>query len=261
MSGRLVLVLLAVILAPSFAHAAERGPKAIRLRVGESKTLDVGDYKKLAIGQPDTVGVSASEQGGQLTVIGRSAGKSTLVVWPVNGPRESYLVEVEGDGKKVEAAWPARIEDSSELLVRAGEEKVLQLVGIKRITIGDPEIADVKLNGDSELLIQGNSDGRTSLLVWRQDGSRVEYIVRVEGSAAKSTKLATLPGVTVRVGEKHRFEFSNIARIGIANPEVADVELGPRMSLDVVGKAEGRTALRVWNKDETLVEYIITVTR
>jgi len=61
-----------------------------------------------------------------------------------------------------------------------GQQKVIQLGSVARVAIGEPEIADVKqVGGGSELLITGVGEGRTSLLVWRTDRSRLSYLVVV----------------------------------------------------------------------------------
>src|ERR687884_526051 len=61
-----------------------------------------------------------------------------------------------------------------------GQQKVLQLGNIARVAIGEPDIADVKqVGGGSELLITGMGEGRTSLLVWRINDTRLSYLVVV----------------------------------------------------------------------------------
>src|SRR5919201_3840855 len=61
-----------------------------------------------------------------------------------------------------------------------GQQKVLQRGNIARVAIGEPEIADVKqVGGGSELLITGMGEGRTSLLVWRINDTRLSYLVVV----------------------------------------------------------------------------------
>ena len=61
-----------------------------------------------------------------------------------------------------------------------GQQKVLQLGNIARVAIGEPEIADVKqVGGGSELLITGMGEGRTTLLVWRINDTRLSYLVVV----------------------------------------------------------------------------------
>jgi pilus assembly protein CpaC len=45
--------------------------------------------------------------------------------------------------------------------------------------VGDPEIADVKVVGRSELLVLGVAEGRTTLLVWKDSGQRVSYTISV----------------------------------------------------------------------------------
>jgi pilus assembly protein CpaC len=61
-----------------------------------------------------------------------------------------------------------------------GQQKVIQLGSVSRVAIGEPEVADVKqVGGGGELLITGVGEGRTSLLVWRNNDTRLSYMVVV----------------------------------------------------------------------------------
>ncbi|TMA45198.1 MAG: secretin, partial [Deltaproteobacteria bacterium] len=91
-----------------------------------------------------------------------------------------------------------------------GQQKVIQLGNVARVAIGEPEIADVKqVGGGSELLITGMGEGRTSLLVWRANGTRLSYTVVVRRQDPKElvseirALLGDREGVQVRiVGER-----------------------------------------------------------
>lgn len=220
----------------------------IRLEVGEQKTLDVGEYTRLAIGQPHVAGVSAAKEPGQLTVIGRSAGKTTLLVWQKGKERVPYLIHVRGE-KKAEAQ-PTQ----TQLHLGRGAQTVLTIPNVTRIAIGDPEIADVKVLGNSEVLVIANSEGRTTMMIWRGK-ERLEYEISVLGSAA------TMPEITLRVGERRHLDFANMSKVGMPNRAIADVELGSKQTLTLIGKAEGETSIRAldWNNAE--FEYKVTVTR
>lgn len=234
----------------SFAAFAA-APELIHVEMGASKTIDVGEYSRLAISHPTVAAVTASEQPGHLTISGRVAGKTTLLVWQKKGGRVPYLIEVAN--KAASRNGPTTATGVS--LLQA-ERKVLSLPPIKRIAIGDPSIADARLLGKSELEVVGNSSGATTLLIWLEDDKRLEYELRVDGS-----NNVTRPAVTVRVGGKQHLEFNNVRRIALADPEVAHVELGARQSLDIVGKREGKTTLIVWYGDDTTrFDYEVTVT-
>ena len=61
-----------------------------------------------------------------------------------------------------------------------GQQKVIQVGNVARVAIGEPEVADVKqVGGGGELLVTGVGEGRTSLLVWRTNDSRLSYLVIV----------------------------------------------------------------------------------
>ncbi|MFN7132507.1 MAG: type II and III secretion system protein family protein, partial [Myxococcales bacterium] len=75
------------------------------------------------------------------------------------------------------AAWAQ--EDSSTIALGVGTQKVINVPGIARIAIGDPSIADVKALGGSQLLIVGQGEGSTTLLIWKSNGARLSYLIRV----------------------------------------------------------------------------------
>src|SRR5918911_151270 len=91
-----------------------------------------------------------------------------------------------------------------------GQQKVLQLGNIARVAIGEPEIADVKqVGGGSEILITGMGEGRTSLLVWRINDTRLSYLVVVrrqdprELASEIRALLGEREGVQVRIVGDH----------------------------------------------------------
>ena len=70
--------------------------------------------------------------------------------------------------------------EGSTISLGVGQQKVIQLSNVARIAIGEPEVADVKqVGGGNELLITGVGEGRTSLLVWRNNDTRLSYVVVV----------------------------------------------------------------------------------
>lgn len=92
------------------------------------------------------------------------------------------------------------------LNVSVNESRYVQEVGLNRVAVGNPEIADVQLLSARDFLIVGKKSGSTTLLVWGANG-RQEYLVTVTGEnsglASMIERAINLPGVTVQmVGEK-----------------------------------------------------------
>jgi pilus assembly protein CpaC len=65
------------------------------------------------------------------------------------------------------------------ITIGVGQQKIIQIPNLERVAVGDPEIADVKVVGRSELLVLGVAEGRTTLLVWKDNGQRVSYTISV----------------------------------------------------------------------------------
>ncbi|KTC63079.1 secretin [Pseudomonas fluorescens ABAC62] len=82
------------------------------------------------------------------------------------------------------------------LEVGEGLQQALQSpVAITRLAIGDPKIADVRVNGDRSFLLTGVSSGATSLLVWTACASTPRQgMVFVKGKATSAlTSLSLSP--------------------------------------------------------------------
>src|SRR5438874_1364604 len=87
-----------------------------------------------------------------------------------------------------------------------GQQKVIQVSNVARVAIGEPDVADVKqVGGGNELLITGVGEGRTSLLVWRTNDSRLSYAIVVRKQDPKEVVsevralLGDREGIQIRV--------------------------------------------------------------
>ncbi|MGK9415712.1 type II and III secretion system protein family protein [Pseudomonas cedrina] len=83
-------------------------------------------------------------------------------------------------------------------VVEVGEglqQELQSPVAITRLAIGDPKIADVRVNGDRHFLLTGVSSGATSLMVWTACSSAPrQSMVFVKGKATSAlTSLALSP--------------------------------------------------------------------
>lgn len=104
------------------------------------------------------------------------------------------------------AGGPAQAQESTTISLGVGQQKVIQVSEVQRVAIGDPDVADVKqVGGGNELLVTGVNAGRTSLLVWKVNGSRVGYSVVVRTQDPKEVVsevralLGEREGIQIRV--------------------------------------------------------------
>src|SRR5207253_1010127 len=66
--------------------------------------------------------------------------------------------------------------------------------------------------------------------------------------------------ITLAVGEQKVIQVSNISRVAIGEPEVADVkQVGGGNELLITGVGEGRTSLLVWQTNERRISYVVIV--
>lgn len=69
---------------------------------------------------------------------------------------------------------------ADELVLGVGAQRVLTVPdGIERVSVGDPEVADVKPLGRNQVLVLAGRIGRTTLIVWRTGGQRDSHTVVV----------------------------------------------------------------------------------
>jgi pilus assembly protein CpaC len=107
------------------------------------------------------------------------------------------------------AGGSALAQEGSTVSLGVGSQKVLTIPGLSRVALGDPSIAEVKTLGSGQLLITGQAEGKTTLLVWKTSGQRVSYLVAVrkqdpnEVISEIKRLLGEIEGVSVRmVGDR-----------------------------------------------------------
>ena len=69
-------------------------------------------------------------------------------------------------------ASSAFAESTTSLYVWTGQSTILQAPGLTRVAVGDGKIAGVVPVGNSQLIVNGKTAGRTTLLVWAEAGLR-----------------------------------------------------------------------------------------
>lgn len=96
--------------------------------------------------------------------------------------------------------------DGGTISLGVGQQKVIQVSNVARVAIGEPDVADVKqVGGGNELLVTGVGEGRTSLLVWRSNDTRLSYVVIVRKQDPKEVVsevralLGDREGIQIRV--------------------------------------------------------------
>jgi len=104
-------------------------------------------------------------------------------------------------------AGAARADDNT-ISLGVGSQRVLSVSGVSRIAVADPSVADVR-NVGGQILVIGAGEGRTSVIVWKSNGSRVTYTVSVrkqdpnEVAGEMRRLLGEIEGVNIRmVGDR-----------------------------------------------------------
>lgn len=107
------------------------------------------------------------------------------------------------------AGGAALAQESTTIALGVGTQKVISAPGVTRMSIGDPGVAEVKALGGSQVLVTGNAEGKTTLLMWKGTGQRLSYLVTVRRQDPNEViseirkLLGEIEGVSVRmVGDR-----------------------------------------------------------
>lgn len=139
----------------------------VRVGVGMQRPLGSSAVKRISVALPKVADVRIIE--GEIVVTGRSEGKTSILVWKRSGQLVSYQVTVVRDGST---------EGTEELRIDVGAQKLLDITGVKTLSVGDPKIADVRVVG-GQLVVTGRAVGNTTLLIWKRNRQRLGYSVLV----------------------------------------------------------------------------------
>lgn len=83
------------------------------------------------------------------------------------------------------AAARAEAKPSEKVELAPGSQTLLAFPGVTRVALGDPSIAEVKVEPGGQLLLTGLAEGRTTLLVWRGRDPEKREVVVVLGRARR----------------------------------------------------------------------------
>lgn len=72
------------------------------------------------------------------------------------------------------------------LSLTIGSAQVIRMHAVEKVVIGNPQIADIKLINDEELLVTGKKVGTTSIIFWKKNGQ--QEIVELMVSNSRSAK-------------------------------------------------------------------------
>ena len=85
-------------------------------------------------------------------------------------------------------------------------------------------------------------------------------LVSPRAIAKKPATVTAEQEVSLKQGEKTVIgPITKLSRVAVGNPDVADVTTIGDEKIQVVGKTEGKTTVRVWTLDGTKKSYSVTV--
>ncbi len=142
----------------------------------------------------------------------------------------------------VMVASSALAQEAKEISLLVGTQRVIDAPSLQRIAVADTSIADVKLIGNSQMLVIGAKEGATTLLYLTAGGERVNYLVTVRRGVPEITDPTFENGITVEKGQRATYKATGITAIEGVDPAVLAAKLAGG-KLTVTGKAPGKSEL------------------
>ena len=141
-------------------------------------------------------------------------------------------------------------EDGKGIYLVIGQQKTLRFKSMRKIAIGDPNVADVKVLDKSRVLLTAKGVGKTTLIIFKKSGEQVNHLVTVSAQDAKSilTEISQImgdrEGISARlVGDKVVLEgkayttddYNRVSKVVEMYPQVVSfVKLNPKAKAMVV---------------------------
>jgi hypothetical protein len=119
--------------------------------------------------------------------------------------------------------------------------------GVVRIAIGDPGVADPKVNGDT-IELMGVAPGITTLLLFTRDGKRESWRLNVSARGPSQGAAKPAQVVTFLVGTIAKVTRPGVVRVAIGDPGVADPKVKGD-TVELMGVGPGTTTLILFTKD------------
>ena len=116
------------------------------------------------------------------------------------------------------AAAASATEQTTPLAVRTGQSLIVKAPGLSRVAVGDGKIAGIVPIGNGEIVVNGKSAGRTTLLVWTSSGRQTYDVTVSEQSlgSLRSMLQGAIGDPDVRVDE---FDRSLVLNGSVLNGE------------------------------------------
>jgi pilus assembly protein CpaC len=104
---------------------------------------------------------------------------------------------------------PARTKSATSYVVQAGKSRLIEFERpVRRVSLGNPEIADIVLVTPQSLLLNGLRAGDTSLILWDADGVSQVHTISVEESSDRQVLLEiTIAELNRTAMEEHGVDF------------------------------------------------------
>src|SRR6185369_3349612 len=94
-------------------------------------------------------------------------------------------------------------------VVQSGKSRLIELDRpVRRVSVGEPEVADIILVSPTSILVNGRKPGDTSLILWDQHGVTEVHTISVEEASERQVLLeVTVAELNRTAIEDHAVDF------------------------------------------------------
>ncbi len=144
--------------------------------------------------------------------------------------------------------------------VGAGRHVVIHVpAGTRSVGSLDSRVVHTQLLSDTEALLTGVMHGETTIVARGRDGTETTFDVTVDASSLPTPDPKPAEILSLGVGHQKTFVVSDIRRVAIGDPKVADVSVIDGKEILLTGVAPGRTSLLIWRGRDVHVSYVVSV--
>lgn len=122
-----LIVLLCLCITPMATSSSAEASESFLLTLGQQKTINAPDIKRIAVGDPNVADVKALEKTGQILITARGTGRTNLILWNDNNQERVVLIDVVSSD-------PEKIAEELRLLLGGVEGITIKPAG-KRVLI------------------------------------------------------------------------------------------------------------------------------
>jgi Flp pilus assembly secretin CpaC len=157
------------------------------------------------------------------------------------------------------AAGPLDVPILTGTIVGVGRHVIVSIPsGAQVVAAGDQHLATAQSLSDTELLVTGIARGQTTVRLRDAEGTETSWQILVDATSPVATENPAQL-ISIGVGHQKSLFLTDVKRIAVGDPKVADAMVVGGREILLTGMAAGRTSLIIWRNNEARVSYVLKI--